>query len=116
MEQIERLINKTLKFFYKQNNHYKRNSLYIRNLNQNNEYVNLDCSNLSSKDYELQSIPSSFTDDDDESKTEELISSGDDYSSSNFESENINQSFSSKNETKSNSSILKSNKKVYEKK
>ena len=38
MEQIERLINKTLKFFYKQNNHYKRNSLYIRNLNQNNEY------------------------------------------------------------------------------
>ena len=116
MEQIERLINKTLKFFYKQNNHYKRNSLYIRNLNQNNEYVNLDYSNLSSKDYELQSIPSSFTDDDDESKTEELISSGDDYSSSNFESENMNQSFSSKIETKSNSSILKSNKKVYEKK
>ena len=115
MEQIERLINKTLKFFYKQNNHYKRNSLYIRNLNQNNEFVNLDYSNLSSKDYELQSIPSSFSDDN-ESKTEELISSGND-SSSNFESENSQtQSLSSKNETKSNNSILKSNKKIHEKK
>ena len=114
MEQIERLINKTLKFFYKQNQHYKRNSLFIKNLNQNNEYINFDYSNISSKDYELQSIPSSFSEEE-ESKTEELISSGDDYTSSSFENDN-NESFSSKIETKSNSSILKSNKQIHEKK
>ncbi len=30
MEQIERLINNTLKFVYKQNNKGKRNSLFIK--------------------------------------------------------------------------------------
>ena len=42
VEQIERLINKTLKFFYKQNNKGKRNSLIKKSLEQQDNYINLD--------------------------------------------------------------------------
>ena len=82
MEQIERLINKTLKFFYKQNNTGKRNSLFMKSLEKKDNYINLDYSNISSKDYELQSIPSSFSNEEEsESNTENLITSNEELSS-----------------------------------
>ena len=104
MEQIERLINKTLKFFYKQNNTGKRNSLFMKSLEKKDNYINLDYSNINSKDYELQSIPSSFSNEEEsESNAENLITSNEELSS-NYDNNESSESSSSSNKSDSNNS------------
>ena len=61
MEQIERLINKALKFFfYQKKGKYIRGSYYQKDFSKKNIFVNCKeiYSSLSSEDCELQSIPS----------------------------------------------------------
>ena len=119
MEQIERLINKTLKFFYIQNDRTKRKSYYLRDLNNTNTFVNTDYyANLNEKDYELQSIPtssieniSSYT----EKNSLQIISSEEDSSSNYSKSESksfyssSNMSSLSKTRKLSNLSVDKTN-------
>jgi len=99
MEQIERLINKTLKFFYIQNDRAKRRSYYLRDLNNNNTFVNTDYyANLNEKDYELQSIPTSSIENlssHTEKNSLQIISSED--SSSNYSESDSNSFYSSSN-------------------
>ena len=76
MEQIERLINKTLKFFFihnqGQNNndehYYKRNSGKLLNINKNNFFDSFKDNN---EEYELKSIPSEENDEESEENDEE---------------------------------------------
>ena len=115
MEQIERLINKTLKFFYIQNDRNNRKSYYLRDINNDNTFVNTDYyANLNEKDYELQSIPtssieklSSYT----EKNSLQIISSEESSSDSESDSNNFysssNLSSISKNRKLSNNSLDK---------
>ena len=96
MEQIERLINKTLFFFFHQNkNKEYRGSYYQKDISKQNIFVNCDelYPSLSSQDCELQSIPSVSENVNDSDKT---IIKSKRKTNSNDKSENdtsINNSF-----------------------
>ena len=71
MEQIERLINKTLKFFFKQNNtKQKKGSYYQKDISKKNIFVNCKdlYSSLSFEDCSLKTIPT-VTENDNESSS-----------------------------------------------
>ena len=98
MEQIERLINKTLKFFFIHNEGLNNNgtikeNYFKRDPTMTNKFLNINTTNLMStlqnneEQYELQSIPTTENEEeyeDDEEETEEIY----DESENNFDIQN----------------------------
>ena len=117
MEQIERLINKTLKFFYMQNDKGgKRSSYYLRDINNKDTLINYTnyYNNLNEEDYELQSIPSSSTENvfenSEKNNALDIITSSESETSSKFSNDSgKNNSELSSSKTQKNSSHSEDN-------
>jgi len=129
MEQIERLINKALKFFFSQNKGKKQSKresysqYYQKDFSKKNIFVNCNeiYSSLSSEDCQLKSIPSVTEVNDNSDKNTMLLNSEKDKNnflknknSNNIDSDNKSNSNNNKNNSfnennEKNSNLIKSN-------